>query len=59
MEGENKAASIDFKEMFKEYRARTEMSAPHIHIQVEDTMFIHDTKLVSIECIYYAKDTAE
>ena len=59
MESENKAASIDFNEMFTEYRARTEASAPHIYIQVEDTMFINDSKLVTIECVYYAKDTTE
>ena len=48
-----------FKEMFKEYRSRTEMSAPHIYISVEDTMFLDNNRLVSLECVYYTKDDAK
>ena len=56
VEMENKRASIDFKEMFQQYRERTEMNAPHIYIQVEDTMFLDQNRLVSLECIFYARD---
>lgn len=32
------------------------MTAPHIYIQLEDTMFVDSTRLVTLECVYYAKD---
>ena len=32
------------------------MTAPHIYIQLEDTMFVDNNRLVSLECVYYAKD---
>ena len=47
---------IDFKKMLVEYRERTEFEMPYTPSQIEDTMFVNDNTLVSLEYIYYQKN---
>ena len=49
---------IDFRGMFQEYRARTEFSLPYTIMTMEDVIFVDETKLVSLEYIFYQGDGA-
>lgn len=48
---------IDFDKMMMEYRKRTEFCMPYTFSQTEETMFIDEKKLVTIEYIFYQNDT--
>ena len=44
--------------MFQEYRARTEFSLAYTIMTMEDVIFVDETKLVSLEYIFYQGDGA-
>ena len=47
---------INFKDILNNYRRRTEESLPYTMMQVEDTMFVDDHTMISLEFIFYQKD---
>ena len=48
--------TINFNELLKEYRDRTECYLPHTMTRVEDVMFINDNHLVALEYVFYNND---
>ena len=45
--------SIDFAKEIADHRSRTEVNLPYTKLKIEDVMFISNTRLASIEYIFY------
>lgn len=48
--------TIDFEDMLKKHRQRTEVTFPFTIHQIEDVMFVDETRLAAFEVILYSKE---
>ena len=47
---------IDFNSMLEKYRKRTEHRIAFTKMEIKDTMFLDNSKVVCLEYIYYSKE---
>ena len=53
---QSKSEKINFSELLKEYRDRTEFSLPYTIMQAEDVMFVDSKRAVTLEYIFYQRE---
>ena len=50
--------AVDFKQMFKDHKERTEVERSYTKMNREDVIFVDSKKLISLEYFIYQKDSS-